>query len=91
MKRGILLISLALLFCVGGLRVPPVYAVLFGFSNITNNNSIDAAIGETQLFVDVTDAWGELDFSSTQALFTFTNTGDDNCSITDIYFHNSLN
>ena len=35
-------------------------AVTLGFSNITGNNATDAAIGEAQLSVDVTDAGGGL-------------------------------
>jgi hypothetical protein len=55
-------------------------AVPYGFTNITNNNAGDAAIGEAQLFMDVTDA------GSNQVLFTFTNTGPDASSIVQIYF-----
>jgi hypothetical protein len=54
-------------------------AVMYGFSNITNNNAGDAAIGEAQLFVDVTA-------SGTGVLFTFGNTGPAASSITDVYF-----
>jgi hypothetical protein len=60
----------------------PAQAILFGFDNITNNNGGDAAIGEAQLFVDVTDA------GNSQVLFTFTNTGPEASSITDVYFDN---
>jgi hypothetical protein len=56
------------------------FAVPFGFVNITNNNSIDAAIGEAQLFVDVTDP------GPNQVLFTFLNIGPAASSITGIYF-----
>ena len=55
-------------------------ADLFGFDNITNNSPINAAIGEAQMFVEVTDAGAH------QVLFTFTNTGPAASSITDIYF-----
>ena len=60
-------------------------AVQFDFSNITNNSATDAAIGENQLFVDVTDAGGG------QALFTFTNTGPEDSSIVQIYFDDENN
>jgi hypothetical protein len=56
------------------------HAALLGFDNITNNNSGNAAIGEAQLTVDVTDA------GSNQVLFTFDNSGPDDSSITDVYF-----
>ncbi len=59
----------------------PAWAVTFGFENITNNNATDAAIGEAQLFVDVTQGPG-----ANQVLFTFSNTGPAASSITDVYF-----
>lgn len=62
------------------LAATPAGADTFGFYNITANNSGDALIGETQLFVDVTDN------GSDQVLFTFTNTGPEASSICDVYF-----
>jgi len=55
------------------------YAVLVYFDNITNNNPGDAAIGEAQLTVDVTNG-------SDTVTFTFHNEGAFNCSIAEIYF-----
>jgi hypothetical protein len=55
-------------------------ALTLGFSNITNNNPVDAAIGEAQLFVDVTDP------GTGQVLFTFRNIGTGASSICDVYF-----
>jgi hypothetical protein len=57
-------------------------ALTYGFTNITSNNTENAATGETQLFLDITDA------GSSQALFTFRNSDDpgDPSSITQIYF-----
>ena len=66
--------------------VVPAQALQFGFDNITNNNAGDAAIGEAQLFVDVTDPDGEDDETATQALFTFLNIGSEASSICDVYF-----
>ena len=60
---------------------PAGAAVTYGFVNISNNNAIDAAIGEAQLFVDVTSASG-----GSQALFTFRNTGPAASSICDVYY-----
>ncbi len=57
-----------------------VRADLYGFENITSNSVADAATGEAQLFVDVTDAGSGL------VLFTFINTGPLASSITDVYF-----
>ncbi len=72
----VLTLSLAL----GVLSVGSAHAVSVGFDNISGNNAVDAAIGEAQLFVDVTDPGGS------QVLFTFFNTGPAASSITDIYF-----
>ncbi len=55
-------------------------AVMFGFENISNNDVLDAATGEAQLSVDVTDP------GSNNVLFTFSNVGPLASSITDIYF-----
>jgi hypothetical protein len=85
MKKPLLL-GLVFMFCVGGLRVLPVCAVPFGFHSITNDVSTDAAIGEAQLFVDVSDAGVNSDTGYNQALFTFMNIGPAACSIKEIYF-----
>ena len=77
-KRNIMVFLLAgALFLF---TVVPAQALKYGFDNITNNNTLDAAIGEAQLFVDVTDA------GSNQVLFTFENTGPEASSICDVYF-----
>ena len=55
-------------------------ADLYGFYNISGNDAVDAAIGESQFFVNVTEPGGG------QALFTFLNIGPEASSITDIYF-----
>ena len=75
MKKNTLLL-IAIIFLIAG----PTDAIQLGFYNITNNNPLDAAIGESQLFVDVTDP------GSKQVLFTFSNTGPAASSITDVYF-----
>jgi hypothetical protein len=71
-----------ILGALGGalLQAAPASAVLIGFDCLTNNIAGDCAIGEAQLFVDVTDAGGG------QVSFLFTNTGADLSSITDVYF-----
>ena len=71
-------LSLVLVFVV--ILSTEARADLYGFKNITNNLAGDAAIGEAQLFVDVTDPGGG------QVLFTFSNIGPEASSITDIYF-----
>jgi hypothetical protein len=72
----IFLLAGAFLFC----SIISAYAVPFSFSGITANDINDVAIGQAQLFVDVTDPGGNL------ALFTFTNIGPEASSITDVYF-----
>ena len=73
--RFCLFISVSLSICQPACATPTIY----GFENITNNNATDAAIGESQLFVDVTQP------VAGYVLFTFTNTGPAACSITDVY------
>ncbi len=55
--------------------------VRYGFTNITNNNAGDAAIGEAQLFVDVDNGGGTVNF-------TFVNEGPEASVISEIYFDN---
>lgn len=64
----------------GLLGVTAASADTFTFVNITNNDVMDAAIGEAQLSVDV-EAEG-----LAQVRFTFHNTGTDAASVTDVYF-----
>ena len=64
--------------CVGGTLQA---AVTFEFTGISNNNPDDVAIGEAQLFMDVSDA------GNNEVLFTFRNKGPEDCVITAIYFH----
>lgn len=61
------------------------WAYTYGFTNITANSTTNAETGETQLFMDVTDA------GNNQALFTFWNSVDPGnlSSITQIYFENN--
>ena len=90
MKRRVSLFSLLLMFCLFVIAVPPAFGVYFGFDTIfaSETNPVDAAIGEAQVFVGVTDPFGGEDPSAAQALFTFLNTGPEACSITHIYFDN---
>jgi hypothetical protein len=54
--------------------------VTYGFKCISNNKGGDAAIGEAQLFVDVSE------YGNGQVLFLFRNVGSAASSITDVYF-----
>ncbi|MFB2896286.1 PEP-CTERM sorting domain-containing protein [Aerosakkonemataceae cyanobacterium BLCC-F50] len=71
------------------LTASPAKALQFTFDNITNNNPDNAAAGESQLFLNVTDAAGTENLSATQAVFKFSNVGSAASSITQIYFDNS--
>ncbi len=51
----------------------------YGFYCITNNDPLDASVGEAQLFVDVLNGSDEVQFN-------FRNVGPDACTITDVYF-----
>jgi len=57
----------------------PAQATFFNFINITGNNPTDAAIGEAQLMVDITEV------NPGHIQFTYMNIGPLYCSITDIY------
>lgn len=61
-------------------------AALFGFGCITGNSSANCTTGESQLFVEVSDAGWNIDTGYNQVLFTFTNSGPNASSIADIYF-----
>jgi len=54
----------------------------YGFKSITSNSTIDPAIGEAQLFVDVTEPFP----GSDQVLFTFRNVGPAASTIGEVYF-----
>lgn len=71
------------------LMASPARSLELGFDNISNNSAVNAAAGESQLFVDVLDASGGENLNSTQALFKFRNDGPAASSITQIYFDNS--
>lgn len=82
MKRSILLtiVSTLSIFCLTANA-----GIVYSFSHIVECGDgpfelANGAIGEAQLFVEVSE------ISAQQALFTFTNTGPQACSVTDIYF-----
>jgi len=64
----------------------PAQAALFSFGCITHNSAANCATGESQLFVEVTDAGWNTDTGYNQVLFTFINSGPDSSSIADVYF-----
>lgn len=56
-------------------------AETYGFYGFNNNNPVNVAIGEEQLFVDVSQT------DAGYMLFHFYNTGSEACVITGIHFH----
>ncbi|MCX5962974.1 MAG: hypothetical protein NT070_07435 [Cyanobacteria bacterium] len=77
--------------CISGiiLTAVPAQAFQFNFGHITSNKATNVAAGESQLFMDVTDATGKDNLSSSSVLFKFSNVGSVGSSITQIYFDNS--
>ena len=55
-------------------------SLTYGFVNITHNDAVNATIGEAQLFMELGDPVGS------QVRFTFSNTGPEASSITQVYF-----
>ena len=66
------------------LQLIPAASKTYGVVNITANNAADAAAGQNQLSVTVTDAGPGI------ACFTFHNEGAQAMTITNIYFENTL-
>jgi hypothetical protein len=82
MKRSILLtiVSTLSIFCLTADA-----GIVYSFKQVAEDGDgptelADGAIGEAQLFVDVSG------LNANQVLFTFTNTGPSACSIADVYF-----
>lgn len=78
--KSVCMVLLALVSLCGTVMAGPT----FSFINITNNNSESAAIGESQLSVELFDLG-----SATQ--FVFSNSGSQASSIADIYFDDGIN
>lgn len=81
MRRKVVFVFV-LLLCALGTRVGTVHAQTFNFWNITNNDPVNAAVGEAQFSLEVTD--GEQ--NPGHVVFIFRNEGPDPASITDVYF-----
>ena len=60
----------------GSTQAAPTYS----FAPVTSNSTLNVAIGQAQMFVDLSDV------GSHQVLFTFTNIGPEPSSIADVYF-----
>ena len=76
--RKLILVTIVLV--VGTFCVAAKASFTYTFACITDTNPTNAAIGEAQMFVDVSDPGGS------QVLFKFTNIGPDASSIADVYF-----
>jgi hypothetical protein len=81
--------SLAATVSIASFIASPANALQFKFDNISGNSAVNVLAGQNQLFLDVLDASGGENLSSTQALFKFSNVGSAASSITQIYFDNS--
>jgi len=80
-KKVFLMVSMVLVPLIGmNASADPI---TYGFYNISNNNPLNADIGEAQLFVDVSSA-------GNQVAFQLYNTGPLASSITDIYFDDGV-
>ena len=82
MKKLVLYFALAIL-C--SLSMPAMAAPTYSFECVTNNSIIDAAIGEAQMFVEVSKP-----FATEQTLFTFYNTGPEASYISDVLFFDGV-
>jgi hypothetical protein len=78
-RNGVRTASVLAGMVFGGMSLA-AQAVPLDFYCITTNSASNCAIGEAQLAVDVTS------YSSNQVLFTFTNTGSFQSTISEIYF-----
>jgi hypothetical protein len=77
-RRSMMVFGLGVLLL--GVAGPVLADSVYGFFNITANSVADAAIGEAQLSVTVSDP------GAGQVLFRFDNSGPAASSITDVYF-----
>ena len=81
------LLCLALGVVIFGFLCTPAWAISsssYGFYSITNNNAVNAATGQAQLFVDV------VDYAPGIVEFNFRNEGPTASSICDVYFDDGV-
>lgn len=76
------LLATAAVICLGVTDRASAALVTYGFTRVAPNNATNAATGEAQLTVDVTD----VGVGPNQVAFIFRNAGPLDSSITDIYF-----
>jgi len=80
MKRFVIAFCLSVCLALWASIPAQATPVTYGFYCITNTNHTDALIGQSQLFVDVSD------YAANQILFTFRNIGLSESCIAQIYF-----
>jgi len=83
MKRVFQFIALALAVTAVAGRSADA-GVTYSFTGVTSNNTLNTAIGESQLSLTVSDAGGGF------VNFEFTNNGPEKSSITDVYFDDNV-
>jgi len=83
MRRTIQFLALAIAVTAVAGRSAEASAT-YSFTGVTSNNTINTAIGESQLSLTVSDAGGGF------VNFEFTNSGPEKSSITDVYFDDSV-
>ncbi len=81
MKEG-RMVGLLLVLAVFAAGTPVYAGPVYGFHNITDPGSLNALIGEGQLFMEVQSVVGD----SAKVRFNFFNLGPEACSICDVYF-----
>jgi hypothetical protein len=75
------LILFLVLLCL--ISMPALAGPTYSFNCVSNNNAGDAGIGETQIFVEVSQV-------GDKALFTFKNVGPEECFISEVYFYDGV-
>jgi hypothetical protein len=78
LKFQLMLAATICFFVAPSLHASPTYK--YNFTSVTDNDPLNAAIGESQLLMDVIDA------GNNRVIFNFSNHGPAASAITDVYF-----
>lgn len=84
MRWPAMAVAMAMSFLTASAFAPAAHADMYPFLCITNNSPTAAAIGEAQLFVDVTSE------DVGVVMFTFYNIGPESSAICDVYFDDGV-
>jgi hypothetical protein len=94
-QKGAIVRRKVAMFVVSGLLLALSTAasadVVYHFQGITNNSATDTLIGETQLYMTVSDATAAMNDGKPYVDFLFENLGPAACSITQIYWDDGSN